>query len=611
MPPFRTQRRSRNRAPEKTEVTRFSGWSGWRPYVAAGGLALACYVPTLRYGLVWDDPISIERWLPALRSLADVFVPPAAIPQFPPDYYRPLQLLSYKLDLTLGGGAAWAFHASSILWHLACTLLLLAVTRSLFAAIEPSGKAAFLAAALFAVHPVHSESVAWIAARPDPMVTGFGLAALLLALRSPRHWVSAVLAATLLFAALLCKETAIAFCILLPAAAGLAVSAPVQTKRQGSESAPIVSLATLWGAMSALASILYALLRHYGLQNYQAPPFEVASIELAPVFGALGFYWRKLVWPLPQNAYIAEVPDQWSELVLGAAGLGLLATLAFRAWQRGRPQITFACAWLPLTFAPSLAVLFRPGIAPVAERYAYLPSVAICWLLAFGYIELEKRFPRARKSLAAVTALLIGAAGIATVHRNSVWRDNVALWSDTARHPSADGFALRNLGAALLARGELEAAERYLQQALTKRNSPSGLVGIYSNLATIALQRQRWDEARAFYEKAYALRPDADLVFNLGVTLWARLQTLPEGEPARRELATQALARFQEAAQLSPWDPDIQVALGQCREILGDNVEAAKHYQRALQLGLRGNRAETVRQRLAEIGKKNPEGPAR
>ena len=94
--------------------------------VAVG--AVAVYSGTLSCGFVWDDPISVQRWLPALPTWWSVFFPPANIPQFPADYYRPLQLLSYQLDRAVGGGAPWAFHLDVVLLHgLATVLVLLTV----------------------------------------------------------------------------------------------------------------------------------------------------------------------------------------------------------------------------------------------------------------------------------------------------------------------------------------------------------------------------------------------------------------------------------------------------------------------------------------------------
>ncbi len=581
-----------------------SGWS----VLALAALVLACYLPTLSYGLVWDDPISIQRWLPALQTLGDFFFPPPNIPQFPPDYYRPLPLLSYKLDLLVGGGAAWAFHASSVAWHLASTLLCFFAARALLGAEGAHSRAAFVAAALFAVHPIHSESVAWMAARPDPMVATFALSALLLALRGTQRWRTVLASSLFLLAALLCKENALAACLLIPIAAVLFAPVPALPRHAQLQRNARLTLAVRWLAGSSAASIVYLLLRAYGLANYQRGPFSLPEQGLWSVLGALGYYWHKLVFPPPQSAYVAHVPDSALYLALGALGLGCLAGLGTRAWRHRQPALAFACLWLFFTLLPSLAVLFRPPAAPVAERYAYLPSLAVCWLAGLAWERLARGGRVQQRASMALAVLVVAAGLLATVRRNRVWTDNVSLWADTARLASDDGFALRNLGAALLENGRDEEAELALRQALEKRNPPNGLFAIYNNLATIALKRRDWQTARSYYERAYEAVPGADTMFNLGVLFWTQSQQMPAEHPERHRLTEEALRRFQAAAEASPWDADIQVALGQVQQALGELSAAAQHYRRALELGLTGSRAQQVWRLLAELQNESGRG---
>ena len=185
--------------------------------VAVAALAAAAYANALANGLVWDDPIVLERQLLAFRSLGDLFFPPANIPQFSPDYYRPLTVLSYLVDRMVGGTSPFVFHLSVVLWHIATTFLVFRLGRVLFAGLPQALAAAGFGAALFAVHPIHTESVAWGAGRSDVIAACFAVAAAVLYLQD--RWsalLRAAAAAALVFIAMLAKETAAALLLILP-----------------------------------------------------------------------------------------------------------------------------------------------------------------------------------------------------------------------------------------------------------------------------------------------------------------------------------------------------------------------------------------------------------
>lgn len=584
------------------------------------GLAVACYLPSLSFDLVWDDPISIQRWLPALQRWRDFFFPPANIPQFPYSYYRPLQLLSYALDAKLGAGSPWAFHASSVFWHATSTALTFATARLLFAPLGASASAlALTAAALFATHPIHTESVAWMAARPDPMVATFGLASLHLALRATASLWTLLLGSALLGAALLSKENALSLCILVPLAARLHARAwQLEPKRRTSKdghdrrhgSSGRLALWQKWEVCSGTVLVLYFLLRWLAPTGLTSAEMELPDRWFSTLVGSVGFYLRKLFWPFPQNAYVAEVPSDLAHLAFGVAALFGLALLAWPKLYRRAPVEAFCGLWIALSLLPSLAVLLNPPIAPLAERYLYIPSVAFCWLAGRGVAGLRSRRFLPSKALHALVAVLVASAAICTFKRSEVWRDNVSLWADTAHKNPRDGFAQRNLGAALLERGHLDEGERALRSALEKRNAPTGLYAIYSNLGTVAMRRQQWQQAENFYREALQVLPGAaDVTFNLGAAMLARAQSLAANHPDRLSLIEKAHEAFAQTASASPFDPDVQVALAHVLMILNRPDEALVHYERAVELGLPGPRAEEVRNRIAEIQKTRGQAP--
>ncbi len=604
-------------------------------------MAAIAFANTLGHGLVWDDPISVRRWLPALATVWDAFFPPRGIPQFPTDYYRPLQLLSYRLDRAIGGGDPWAFHFSVVVWHVLTSVLVLHVGQRLFRKEPYAAVATLTAAVLFAVHPIHSESVAWMAARPDVMVAGLGLASMLVfahrgwsasrpfkktrllrdapprllctnglipgsvhpekapgavseepSVSQPPAGAGLILAMLLLFTALLCKENAVAFFLLLPASLYVTEG---PKRPLGMLSAALVFLGML------VVVSAYVGLRTYGLGSLGGSDIEIPPNPLLVLVGAVGTYLRLLLVPYPQNAFIAEVPTHSLSIILSLLFLAGGMALLYRSWKHRDVIVLFLLAWIALTLAPSLLVIFKPPTAPLAERYLYLPSVAYGWLLGLWAARFVGRNPRRLRPLAiGIGAVALGFLGL-TVQRNRVWHSNTSLWTDTAAKNPYDGFALRNLAAATLESGDAVAAERLFHAALKLRNTARGQYAIYNNLGSLALNRGDDEAAEKHYRRALELQPGADCVFNLGLVALYRANDTNLPMETRDTQRREARRWLEEAVSASPFDPDVHVALAQAAEGMGDKESARKHFTEALRLGLPAATAAAVRDHLDDL----------
>ena len=189
-------------------------------------LAAACYATTLRGGFVFDDVQNIleNRWLTDYRYLGQIFSSHAAgfDRGFTTSYYRPLMHVFYMLTLRLAGPMPWAFHLINVLLHCAVTVLAYWLVRALWRRLEKPSEpwipaaAGALTAALFAVHPVHTEAVAWLAGITDLSFSAFFLAAFLAYLEAEeRGWAYSAGGAVLFLLAALCKEPALSLLPLL------------------------------------------------------------------------------------------------------------------------------------------------------------------------------------------------------------------------------------------------------------------------------------------------------------------------------------------------------------------------------------------------------------
>jgi tetratricopeptide (TPR) repeat protein len=566
-----------------------SGAAGhaWLAPALVALVALFTYAPSLDNGFVWDDMVIVERQLVAFGSVADVLAPPRDIPQFSPDYYRPVTIATYLVDRAVGGERPFAFHLSVVLAHAAAAALLWLLAVQLLDGAPGAGAGALAAGLLFAVHPVHSESVAWAAGRSDVLATAFLLAALVLHGAPVWSWGRGALTGIAALAALGAKETGVALypLVLLRDLLVRPVARPLAVWIRG------------YAGLVA-AGVVYVLLRRHALGEFvgTAPAMAPAHRSPLEVAAALGTYAGKLLWPWPLNAYIDQiVVTPWVvAAALLLAGAGVAAAWQWRARGRGLPL--FALLWIVLTLVPSLAILWKIPDAPLAERYLYLPSAGFCLLVgdlvARNWARLPSRRARRAALVAGAAVLLVGAAGSAL--RCRVWHDDIALWEDTEARSQVSGMAARSLGTAYQQAGRAADARAAFARALTRRNDARGLQTIHNNLGTLAMMDGDYPAAQRAYEQALAAAPDApDTLFNLGLAIL-------HGGGATPAAARRALPILERALALNPHDADIEAGLGQLYLILDQRERACAHLRRAQELRPSPRTAEGIRTLMAE-----------
>jgi len=555
---------------------------------------MIAYANSLTNGFVWDDRIILTRQLVAFQSLGDVLLTPRDIPQYSPDYYRPVVIVSFLLDRAVGAGRPFAFHLSVVLAHGVVAALVCWYALQLFGSAAGGLLGAIAAGAGFAVHPVHSESVAWTAGRSDVLATGFLVAALIAHAAHHPPLRRALVLGALVLGALGAKETAVA---VIPLA--LLFDVLVAGRRERRLSWWLERYAGI-----IVAGLVYALLRRAALGSFagEAPSDPTMARSAADVLAAVAVYAGRLFWPVGLNAYIDSLPTSGFALagtaVLLAGWMALVAWL----WRRGEGMAVYLLAWIAVTIAPSLAIVWKIPEAPVAERYLYLPSVGFCLLLGWVAQRVVAAWPRSRVAVAGTIAVIVVAALVGTVSRNRVWHDDVSLWADTATKSRGSGFAFRNLGTAYQERGQREEAKQWFARALERHNTRRGLQITYNNLGTMAMQDQDFTAAERYYREALKANPSAaDTLFNLALAVL-------QGGGRTADAARTAGDMLLQAEMLSPYDPDIQAALGQTYAIRGDREHAIARLRRALELGAQPATAESIRNFLGELERESAVG---
>jgi hypothetical protein len=439
--------------------------------------------------LVWDDHYIVkqveELWRKeGLYAVASApFFPHPGVPN---EYYRPVVNLSLWFDGRLGGGSAGWFHLTNILLHLGCTLLCSVVLRHLMM----GDLEAFVGSLLFALHPAHVESIAFVSGRTDLLAALFVLLTMLLWRGSRDTDHPASIRAILLFtsalsflAGSLSKENAVLLPIFLIVWDLWGANCrPPQNASWWWRNSP-------WLGLYGLAVVLLLVLRHAALQP---SPSELAVSEKTsplllqePGFAVLGLLHmlRMLLLPWPHNALYTKqhlIIDLPSALATAAVCILLGWTTARRFNRVGG----FGGLWVIIFLAPALLVS-SSGAVVIAERYLYLPLLGFCLILGCLLGSIFKVHIRWRPAVVAVISMGALALGWSDFARTRVWRNDLTLGADMVRTSPGSALAHDRLGQALLAAGRYNEAFAPLLQAV--KIEP--LHPAYHNDLGIALRR--------------------------------------------------------------------------------------------------------------------------
>lgn len=544
------------------------------PFLAVGALAFAVYARTLAHALVWDDT-GLVAYVDGLvrsgglsRLLSAEFVVDS-MANVSLGYYRPLVLLSLWSDGRFAATSALAYHLTNVGLHVAVSLLVFVLARRLLG----SRRAALAAAAFFAVHPAHVESVAFVSGRTDLWAALFVLAAAIFWDRgraSGTRRLEPLLSGASLLAAALSKEVAFA----LPAVL-LGLDAAGASRERGAASGWLArngrALAA-WAGALAVVAVLRMEVAHVSLGASPSPGGGWAQVVSDPAraLARACLYLRLLVIPWPLNASYGIHEVTFSALNTAGAALWLALSLGTLARIDRRTGIV-STIWTLGFLLPVSGLLAYQG-ADVAERFLYLPSVGTA-LLVGTLAETAFRSVRYRR-LAAAAACLVGvtlAAG--TVARAGVWKDNLSLYGDIVKTSPARPLAHSNLGLEYLKAARNGDAVAELERAL-QLNPTFALARTNLGLAYRALGRR--DEALAAFEEAARESPEhPGILSNLGDE-YRETGRLP-----------QAAAVYEKIERLAPGAPDVHFKLGLTYGGLRRLDDAAREFEAVIRLAPR------------------------
>lgn len=444
-------------------------------------IAVIPYLQVLGFGFVYDDHLAIEE-NPHLRvwpGLARIFFSDLwSLSSLGnrSNYYRPMFLLAYEGIFHVAGTNAWTFHLVNLLLHAATAVMVFVLTRRIWL----KDSIAFLTALLFALHPAHTESVAWIATLSELGYTFFVLVALYFYIQEQATTSVLLVAFSSYAMALLWKESAIAF-IPLIVLYDILVARQWRWKR--------------WipAAGVTLAYLVVRVLALGGLAPSVLYPNLSFPTQLLTAVSNVAFYLGKLIAPIRLSAFY--VPEFVTHINLQVGIVLLLAGLA--CWTlRGRTA--WAATWIVAGLLPVLLVS-RVAV-PLADRDLYLPSIGFAWIVA---IALEGF---GRKAMVPGAAALVIVYGVLTLQRLPVWRDDLSLF-EQALQQQPDASSIRLLLASELARrGRHDDALGHLNAVLSRH--PDDLEALL-NKAGVQLSMRDYPGVRTTCTKAFELEPEA------------------------------------------------------------------------------------------------------
>jgi len=528
----------------------------------------AVYGQVARFAFVtWDDPLYVTSNAQVQQGLSAAGAA-WALTAREDSNWLPLTWLSHMADVELYGRWAGGHHATNLLLHAIDTALVFAL---LLGATRERLPSAFVAA-LFALHPLHVEVVAWVSQRKELLCTAFGLLAALAYVAWTRRGGAARYAGMSL--AYACALAAKPMLVTLPFALLLLDYWPLGRTRFGPSAAGVVPRSSgrllleklpLF-ALSAVVSITAFAAQQ--IARVEAPDVPL-GLRLANAAVACFRYLGLVLWPselsiLYPHPYAPELGGEpWSAATVVAAGVALVAITAAALRARRRPYAAVGWLWYLGTLVPVIG-LVQVGPQGIADRYTYVPLlgvfIAIAWGARDGIAALGARRPAIRVASGVLATAILLAAGVASHARARVWRDSETLYRASLAATPRNPLLLYNLGVVQAQQGRIEEAARSYAAAIAiDPDHPAA----NNNLGNIRLRAGQTEEALAHYRASLRGNPDdVQTLQNLGRVLsW------------RGDLAG-AAAQLERAATLAPADAGVRRDLDSVREALAEGSKS-------------------------------------
>jgi tetratricopeptide (TPR) repeat protein len=527
---------------------------------------LASYGLALTGEFVWDDaPLIVENSLVKVpaeysRLFVSSFWETGDSHDRFRSFFRPLISLSYALDYAVWGLRPFGFHLTNLLLHFVCCWLVYRIAQD----EGLDSPYALLGALVFAAHPVHVESVAWISGRTDLLCSVFVLASFLAyrrGVREPSRWRYRAGAWVLFLLSLFSKEMAATLPLLIFCDRYLSIPSPNGRFR-----------AALGASLPFLVGFVLYFLVRLAVLGDGAPALYQLSLSswMATVAFVAARYMTLLILPVGLDAHYPYSPLDGFFSPLALVSLLMLLVMAAGVWMlwKRAPSAVFWALWIVVGLLPVMT-LGRFGDVIMADRFLYLPSVGLCLLVGFATRFLGRGVLGGRRLwVTMLSIVLVGPLAAASFSRSAVWASDQTLFTDMLKTSPGSALVRNNYGLTLYGRGELELAIEQFRMAV--QLAPNYAMA-HNNLGA-ALERRGWrSESLKHYRVAVDLAPGAMRAErNLGHLL-LRVGQYDEGQ-----------RRLLELLELYPNSPDVLYAVADLRYRVGAVAAAVVYLEQSL-----------------------------
>lgn len=615
--------------PQPRHISRLIGF-------CLAALTFAAYLPVFHAGLIDFDDVTYITNNTHLQSGTAWSKFSWAFTTRYANNWHPLTWLSLMLDATIFDGKAWGYHLTNLLLHILNTLLVYWLLRCLVdigiapqraetsrnrtgelrpksgipeteaAGIKGKGAlysslsssptllwASAFVAALFAVHPLHVESVAWVTERKDVLSTFFFLLTLLAYIRlllprsprpggtgpSHRSLAGYGLVLTLYALGLMTKPMLVTLPVILLLIHYVRCANLAPASWNFSSSRRLALSLVPFFALAAASSILTIWAQENAISTLDLIPLGLRASN--GLVACVAYMW-KMLWPVGLSVFYRHpgtgLPQYHAWLSAGA--LAMISWAVLRQAQR-RPYLAFGWLWYLITLLPVLGIV-QVGAQSMADRYTYIPLVGLFIIIAFGFPDFVSSFPTSRlfgslhdssrsdpiRFLAPLSAFVILLLSVLTYRQAALWQDTVTLFSHAVHLDNRNYLAHNNLGVGLEKQGRLqEAGVHYLQSVKLRPNYEKAR----NNLAGFLAHQGKLDEAEVQYRRAVELEPKSSLAWNNLAGLFVKRGKLDD-----------AIDAYAKALENQPDNPTINANVGRVLEQKGDLSGAIAYYTKAL-----------------------------
>lgn len=495
--------------------------------------------------------------------------------------WHPMTWLSHMLDITLFGLKPWGHHLTNLLLHTINTILLFLLLRQMTGALWRSA----VVAALFALHPLHVESVAWVAERKDLLSALFGILTLIAYVRyvdkakgqSPnaKTWYGAALG---LFACGLMSKPMLVtwpFVLLLLDVWPLERIERSACNVQRSTVKRLVTEKLPFLALVVASCVITVLVQAKGGAVTTAINLPLSD-RLENAVASYLKYLGKTIWPTnlaifyphPETRY--PISEQWPWWAIAGALACLIgfSALAFRQ-RRQQPYLATGWFWYVGTLVPVIGIV-QVGTQALADRYTYIPLIGIFIAGVWGWHKLTTRFSAQLFISPTLAIMIVFACAFLSQKQITHWQNSFTIFQHTVAVTRHNAPAQSNLGTEYVKRGEVEEGIKHFKAALEA--DPHFADAAYS-LGLVEQNRGNLASAADYYQDAIRRRPDhVNSQHNLGAVLWLQGQT------------REAELQFRETLRLNPNHLEANANLGNLLLGLRKPAESQPYLLTALQL---------------------------